>query len=202
MTELLLVRHAPTSWNEAGQLMGRADPPLSPAGRRTLAGWRLPEAFAGAPIRTSPLRRARQTAAAFGPAAVEPRLVEMDWGAWEGRRLAELRRADPHGLAAVEAAGLDLRPPGGERPRDVAARLAELFAELADPRAAGAERVVLVTHKGVLRAALVLATGWDYRTPPPLRLAAGDALRLGLDPAGRPTAAVAAVPLAASAGAG
>jgi probable phosphoglycerate mutase len=190
MTALLLVRHAPTAWNAEGRLMGRADPPLSPAGRAALAAWRLPAAFATAPILASPLRRARETAAAFGPATVEPRLIEMNWGAWEGRRLAELRRSDPAGAAAIEAMGLDLEPPGGERPRDVAHRLADLFAELA-----GTERRVLVTHKGVLRAALALATGWDYRTKPPLRLGAGDALRLDLEPQGEPAPAVAAVPL-------
>jgi len=190
MTALLLVRHAPTAWNAEGRLMGRADPPLSGEGRAALAAWRLPAAFATAPILASPLRRARETAAAFGPATVEPRLIEMDWGAWEGRRLADLRQSDPAGTAAIEAMGLDLEPPGGERPRDVAWRLAALFTDLA-----GTERRVLVTHKGVQRAALALATGWDYRTKPPLPLRAGDALRLDLDPQGRPAPTVAAVPL-------
>jgi probable phosphoglycerate mutase len=190
MTALLLVRHAPTVWNAEGRLMGRADPPLSARGRAVLATWRLPAAFAGAPVLTSPLRRARQTAAAFGEAAVEPRLIEMDWGAWEGRRLAELRRADPQGTAAVEALGPDLRPPGGERPRDVARRLTGLFADLA-----GGGRRVLVTHKGVLRGALALATGWDYRTQPPLRLRDGVALHLALDARGTPVPDVAAISL-------
>jgi probable phosphoglycerate mutase len=191
VTALLLVRHAPTAWNAEARLMGRADPPLSATGRAVLARWRLPAAFAGAPLLASPLRRARQTAAAFGDATVEPRLIEMDWGAWEGRRLAELRRADPEGTAAIEAMGLDLQPPGGERPRDVARRLADLFADLA-----GTERRVLVTHKGVLRAALALATGWDYRADPPLALREGTALRLELDARGEPRATVTAVSLA------
>jgi probable phosphoglycerate mutase len=190
MTALLLVRHAPTPWNEAGRLQGRADPPLSAAGRDALASWRLPIAFIGAPLRSSPLRRARETAAAFGDAVPEPRLIEMDWGAWEGCRLVDLRRRDPAAMAALEVRGLDLRPPGGERPRDVLARLAELFAELAS-----IERCVLVTHKGVQRAAMALATGWDYRAPPPLRLRTDDALRLRLDARGRPQPAIAAVPL-------
>jgi probable phosphoglycerate mutase len=170
--------------------MGRADPPLSSAGRAALAAWRLPSEFDGAPLRASPLRRARETAAAFGRATIEPRLIEMDWGAWEGRRLADLRWTDPAGTAAIEAMGRDLRPPGGERPRDVARRLADLFADLA-----GTEPHVLVTHKGVLRAALALATGWDYRARPPLRLRDGTALRLELDARGVPASAVAAVAL-------
>jgi probable phosphoglycerate mutase len=49
----------------------------------------------------------------------------------------------------------------------VCARLQALLGELAaDPRP-----VVAVCHKGVMRAALVLATGWDMRGRAPLRLA-------------------------------
>jgi len=191
MTALLLLRHAPTAWNAGGRLMGRADPPLSAAGRAALASWRLPTAFEGAPLLASPLRRARETADAFGPAAVEPRLVEMDWGAWEGWTLAELRAADPAGVAAIEARGLDLCAPGGERPRDVVARLAALFADLA-----GAGPRVLVTHKGVIRAAMALATGWDYLSALPVRLRAGEALRATLDRAGNPLPDVEAIPIA------
>jgi len=190
MTAVLLVRHAPTAWNAEGRLQGRADPPLSAAGRRALAGWRMPDEFAGAPLLTSPLERARATAGAFGAAKVEPRLIEMDWGAWEGRRLAELREANPEGVARIEALGLDLRPPGGERPRDVQERLRALFSDLVHGR-----HWVLVTHKTVQRAALALATGWDYRAEPPLTLRTGGALRLQLDAAGMPRTEVAAVSL-------
>ncbi len=181
MTAVLMLRHAATAWSAVGRLQGRTEVPLSAEGRAELARWRLPGDFAEALLLTSPLVRATATAAHFGSARVEPRLVEMDWGAWEGRRLVELRAADPAGLAALEALGLDLRPPGGERPRDVRERLAGLLGELA-----GAERAVLVTHKGVLRAALSLATGWDFQGRPPLKLRAGRAWLLRLDGRGRP----------------
>src|SRR3546814_10532072 len=58
-------------------------------------------------------------------------LVETDWGAWEGRTLAELRADLGAGMAANEARGLDFRPPGGESPRDVQDRMRPLLAELA-----------------------------------------------------------------------
>jgi broad specificity phosphatase PhoE len=105
----------------------------------------------------------------------------MAWGRFEGRRLADLRREDPDGMAANEALGLDFRPPCGESPREVAGRLAGLARSLAG----GIGPVVAVTHKGVLRAALVLATGWDLRTRPPLGLERGDALALAVDGGGR-----------------
>ena len=65
----------------------------------------------------------------------------------------------------LEGAGLDFRPPGGESPRLVAERLAACLRDLA---ATGRDHV-LVTHKGVLRASLVLALGWDMLGKPPVR---------------------------------
>ncbi len=112
---------------------------------------------------------------------VEPRLIEMDWGAFEGRRARELRAEAPGALAANEALGLDFRPPGGESPREVGNRLQTLVAELvADPTP-----VVAVCHKGVIRAALALATGWDMRRRPPLHLTRDQALALYGHPDGR-----------------
>lgn len=160
-----LLRHAATAWNEAGRMQGRADPPLSPAGRAALAGRCLPAELDGAQWYVSPARRAQQTAALLGAAAVETvdALVEMDWGAWEGETLAALRR-DP-GFAAHEALGLDFQPPGGESPRAVQRRIAAWLAGLA-----GAAPVVAVTHKGVIRAVLGLAYGWDMTGKPPAKL--------------------------------
>lgn len=180
---LCLVRHAATAWNLARRLQGRADPPLSAVGRAEAERWTLPAWTIGARAWTSPLRRAVETARLLGRADAVPlpSLVEMDWGAFEGRTLAELRAADPAGLAALEARGLDLQPPGGESPRAVVERLAGLLRDLAGR---GGDHL-LVTHKGVMRAALVLATGWDLRGPAPMRLEGPVALLLDLDEQGR-----------------
>jgi probable phosphoglycerate mutase len=89
----------------------------------------------------------------------------------------------PEAMVANEALGLDFRPPGGESPREVRARLESLFADLTD------ELVVCVTHKGVIRAALSLATGWDMLAKPPLRLADHEALILKRDESDRPALA-------------
>jgi broad specificity phosphatase PhoE len=173
-----LIRHGRTAWNEQGRMQGRADLPLSPAGRAEVLGWHLPQAWARARWLSSPLRRAVETAALLTdrPVDIEPRLIEMDWGAFEARTLAELRAAAPAAMAANEARGLDFRPERGESPREVRTRLAALLADLAaDPKPSD---VVCVTHKGVIRAALSLATGWDMTGKPPLRLAEDTALIL------------------------
>jgi broad specificity phosphatase PhoE len=181
--KFVLIRHGRTAWNEQGRMQGRADLPLSPAGRAEVLGWQLPAAWADARWLSSPLRRATETAALLTdrPVAVEPRLIEMDWGAFEGRTLAELRAEAPEAMAANEARGLDFRPAGGESPREVRTRLESLFADLgADP--ADDAIAVCVTHRGVLRAALSLATGWDMLAKPPLRLADDAALVLNRQP--------------------
>ena len=169
MTQLAFIRHAATAWTEHGRLQGRADVPLSPRGRAAASRRRLPATLAGANWASSPLIRARDTARLMGAShiKVEPRLTEMDWGRWEGRRLASLRGELGAAMIENEARGLDFRPDGGESPRDVQVRLVPWLAETA----AGNEDWVAVTHKGVIRAMLALATGWDMTGKPPARLA-------------------------------
>ncbi|MCP5150809.1 MAG: histidine phosphatase family protein [Chromatiales bacterium] len=166
--ELLLLRHGPTAWNRAGRLQGRHDEPLDAPARAALAGRRLPARFASWPVYTSPLRRARETAAALGAeAVVDPLLVEMDMGAFEGlTRDAIVARWGAAWFAALEARGPAFRPPGGECPLDLQARL-RAFARARRDQDPG---VVAVTHKGVIRAALALAAGWDLTGRAPVRL--------------------------------
>jgi broad specificity phosphatase PhoE len=170
MTRLLALRHAPTDWNESGRLQGHADRPLSPAGRAAASSWRLPPVAADWPVVCSPLKRAHQTAVLMRlRSTVEPALIEMDWGAWEGQSPKDLRAAGDAAFAAAEAAGLDLQPPQGESPRSVARRLAAWLERL--PRDS-----VAITHKGVLRALVHLATGWAFAGKIPVKAPAGTAL--------------------------
>jgi broad specificity phosphatase PhoE len=167
-TDLVLLRHGPTDWNEAGRIQGRSDRPLSEAGRARVRDWRIPPAFQGYHWVTSPLRRARETAALLGHEDAEfaPELIEADWGAWEGQRLGELRARLGATMAAMERRGLDFRPPGGESPRDLQGRLAPWLARVAD----GGGPCIAVTHKGVIRALYALAAGWDLHGQPPQKL--------------------------------
>ena len=149
---ICLIRHGTTAWNAAGRIQGRRDVPLSDAGRAQVRGWRLPEGFAQAACMASPLRRALETAALLGfdQPAIDSRLAEMDWGEFEGRTLTELRAELGPAMRELEDSGLDFRPPGGESPREVAGRLGACLRSLA-----GTGRdMVLVAHKGILRASL------------------------------------------------
>jgi len=180
---LIVLRHGATVWNRERRIQGRADLPLSPEGRAAVAAWSLPEAWRALPCFVSPAARARQTAAVSGFAApvVVPELIEMDWGAFEGRTLTDLRAELGADMAANEALGLDFRPSGGESPRDVMERLQPWLPRLAGRPGAA----VVVTHKGVRRALLARATGWDMRGPPPVELRDHEALCLDIDESAR-----------------
>lgn len=165
MTLLALFRHAETAWSVQGRIQGRADIPLSDAGRLALRQRGLLPECVGMTVVTSPLSRCVETAALLGaPRALrEPRLAEMRWGAWEGRMLADLRRDYGDAMAQNEARGLDFRPEQGESPREVLGRVSEWLAELTGPTLA-------ITHRGVIRVIFSLASGWDMRGKSPAKL--------------------------------
>ena len=167
MTTLALLRHAPTEWNAARRLQGRADRPLSAASRSELQRRRLPQLVAGFRTLSSPLTRCLETASLLRLIPeVDPRLTEMDWGAYEGHTLAELQQTFGFDLMANEARGLDFRPPDGESPRDVQHRVDPLLAELAT----AGRPTLAVTHRGVIRAVYARAVGWDMKGEPPHEL--------------------------------
>lgn len=181
---ILFIRHASTPWNESGRLQGHADVALSAQGRARLVGHRVPDEFEPGCWFSSPALRARQSALLLGAAQarVEPALLEMDWGHWEGERLKDLRLRLGRALRDNEDRGLDFRPEGGESPREVKGRLAAWLERLWQARPS--RPVVAVTHKGVIRAALALATAWDMRADFPHRLDWRAAQRFELGSAG------------------
>jgi probable phosphoglycerate mutase len=184
MIEVVFIRHGPTEWNAAGRVQGRTDIPLSAAGRARVGHWRLPNTFRAYGWVSSPLRRAKETADLLGAIglAFEPRLAEMSWGAWEGETLDSLRI--DHGAALIdnESCGLDFRPPGGESPREVGARVQAWLKECAQH----SRPTIAVTHKGVLRATLALATGWDMTGKAPAALDWESCHVFAVDPSGQP----------------
>lgn len=163
MTPLALLRHADTAWSVEGRIQGRADVPLVPA-----APIPLPPACRRMRVVTSPLARCIQTAQLLGvsDAAREPRLIEMDWGDWEGHSLSELRERLGEAMRDNEARGLDFRPVNGESPREVGIRARSWLRDIAREGVP----TLAVTHRGVIRAILAEASGWDMRGRPPARL--------------------------------
>ena len=190
---IAFLRHGPTDWNEEGRIQGRIDMPLSAAGRAKMAGLLPPAGFERVRAFTSPLSRARETAALLGfpDAAPDARLSEHNWGDWEGLTRNEILARD--GADCFERAGTaaDFTPKGGESTRDLLARVASFIADAAkDERDA-----VAIAHRGVLRSAYTLATGWDMLLPMPAKLDLSGALILDVGRNGTPRIAEMNVPL-------
>lgn len=187
MSSLFLLRHGPTEWTAARRLQGRSDISLSAAGRGVVESWQLPERAAHGDWISSPLGRAMETAAILrhryrqtADLLIEPRLVEMSFGEWEGQTLAGLRAIHGMAMAEWEGRGLDFRAPGGESPRDVQHRLQPWLERLATDD----KDILAITHKGVMRALYALASGWDMRGKAPHRLLDNAAHEFELDRAG------------------
>lgn len=195
-----LLRHGSTAWNDEGRMQGRRDIPLSARGRAEVLTWRTPATPVGMPPAempwwSSPLSRAVETAEILSGAAPrrETALTEMDWGEWEGCDLRTLRERHGEAFARNEAAGLDFRPPGGESPREVRDRVVPFLAA----SAAAHEALIAVSHKGVLRAVLSAATGWDMTGKAPLRLRRDAIHWFAVDSGGRAEVIECNLPLAA-----
>ncbi len=165
--EILLVRHGETEWSRSGRHTGRTDVSLTEAGR--VQARRLAGRLAGRPyarVLTSPLGRARETCVLAGlesGAEVRTELVEWDYGDYEGRTTAHIRRERPGWTVWRDGC------PGGETADEVGSRLESLMVEL---RASDGD-VAIFAHGHVLR---ILAARW-IELPPSggARLALGTA---------------------------
>jgi len=153
-TRLYLVRHAAPAV-EAGRCYGALDVGLSDRGREQAR--LLSEALGAAPLAavyTSPLERARQTAAEIAiPHGLVPRrrsgLAEIDFGELEGRPYDEIAATHPDTYAVWMSLPTEVEFPGGERFADFADRVRKSVRNVR--LAHESEEVALVTHGGPIR---------------------------------------------------
>jgi broad specificity phosphatase PhoE len=160
-TRLLLVSHASTAAQRAGRFP--VDDPLDTRGLAEAQAARTRLAIADdAAAFVSPAVCARDTAAALGlTASVDAGLADLNYGIWQGRRLAELAAEAPQDLAAWTL-DPDAAPHGGESFSQLVKRVGEWLDALngATDRASNRPRnVIAVTHAPVLRAAIVYVLG-------------------------------------------
>lgn len=152
MTDLYLVRHGETEWNRQRRIQGLTDIPLNATGREQarLTGMLLTRRPITRVV-ASPLSRARETAEIIATqlGLADPELrdafVERDYGAAEGLDFHEIDVRYPPGVEV----------PGRESREDVAARVIPALQALAAERPG--EAIVVVSHGGAIRAALLTA---------------------------------------------
>ena len=149
--QILLIRHCEVPGEYRGRYIGSTDVPLSEAGRaaaRNLAPQLA--SFAPETVVSSPLRRAVETAELAAPGReirFDPRLTEIDFGAWEALTFAEIeQRAAPEELRCWSESPGEMRFPGGESFPAFRRRVDAAFAELLAGTAG--EIVAVVTHGG------------------------------------------------------
>jgi broad specificity phosphatase PhoE len=148
---LVLLRHGETEWSRSGQHTGLTDVPLTPRGEelaREAATLLRGRTFAA--VLTSPLVRARRTAelAGLAGAETEPRLVEWDYGGFEGLTTPEIRARVGYAWT-VFANGVVPGDTPGETVQDVAGRVRGVIDRVLPLLAEG--DVALVGHGHALR---------------------------------------------------
>ncbi len=161
MIRLILVRHGETAWNAEHRFQGQTDVPLNENGRRQASSLasRLADEEIHA-IYSSDLRRAWETATAINTQHgvtmhSEPRLREIDFGAWEGLTYDEIQEHYADVWDAWLTDPMNVAVPDGELLVKVVTRIQSLLDELT----LGHEEqtVLLVGHGGSLQALLRLA---------------------------------------------
>lgn len=152
---LVLVRHGQSELNAAGCLAGRLDTPLTALGAAQAVRLGAAVNALGRPVRviSSPLRRARDTAAAIGgPVVVDDRWVELDYGPYDGMPLRDV----PAELWESWRRDVTWVPPGGE---SLVALGARVRAACDEARADAENMTVVVTHVSPIKAAVAWALG-------------------------------------------
>ncbi len=178
--EIFFLRHGETLWNREKRVQGS-----TPHVDLTEFGVKLAEltreGFAAKGIRfdkafTSPLRRALHTAEIVMqgqscPLVVEPRLREMGFGPYEGTIIADGFFVDANIRACFREPQRYAPPPGAESFAAVEARLVDFMEGELRPLEGSCERVLVVSHGGMMRTVLrhllktPLSEYWNGRQP-------------------------------------
>ncbi|MBK7721669.1 MAG: histidine phosphatase family protein [Austwickia sp.] len=165
---IIVLRHGVTEHNRGGVWQGHLDTALSEAGLEQARAAAADLAALGVDVVvSSDLARAADTARVVAqacdlPVRLDPRLREVNVGAWQGLSAAQVEEAYP-GIQAAIMAGDDLpRGVHGETLAQVAQRATAAALEVADGLDAGGV-AVLVTHGVACRALVGGMLGWDQR---------------------------------------
>ncbi len=161
---IVLARHGRTQWNVDGRYQGRSDPALCRTGM--MDSVQLADQLSRAGVRsifTSPLSRARQTAEIvadrlrIGPIENDPRLAEIHFGDWEGNTQTQVRQRWPELLRLWKTNPGAVRFPGGETLEEARKRLLGFFRDIGTLGPPDAAPVLVVTHAGLIRLAILAA---------------------------------------------
>ena len=156
---LILLRHGRTAANEAGLLQGRLNQDLDDRGRRQAeAAARHLSGIEGGidAVISSPLKRAQQTAAAFGlPVEIDERWIELSYGMYEGVPHADV----PSEVWQSWRNDFSYVPEGGESLATLDQRVRGACNELVER--ASTQNVLVVSHVSPMKSSVAWALGVD-----------------------------------------
>jgi probable phosphoglycerate mutase len=162
-TRLLLLRHGQTELSVQRRYSGRGNPQLTVLGREQAVRAAKYLAAKGdiTAVVTSPLGRARETAEAAAqelgvPVQVLDRLIETDFGTWEGLTFSEAAQQDPD-LHARWLGDPSVPAPGGESFDRVRERVEAVRRDLV--ALYPGQNIVVVSHVTPIKTMLQLALG-------------------------------------------
>ena len=170
MLELLLIRHGETDWNRELRFQGQVDVPLNATGHEQAR--RLGARLASESVHrlySSDLVRTVQTASPAAdrrlalPGVVDRALREQAFGLIDGMSVPDIQRDHPDIWTRWLDFDPDYAPPGGESQRQFHDRVMGVMARMAREHAG--ERLVIVTHGGVLDILYRVATGMALGGP-------------------------------------
>lgn len=165
MGKLVLVRHG-TPVGHEGRCVGHYDVELAASALDEVRRFAASAAEPPSLVVASDLTRAAESARALALAwraelRFDPRLREMSFGNWEGRRWEDIGATD---RAALDAWGADwtrVAPPNGESGVALEARVRAALSELLPLAASG---VAVVSHAGWIRIATTVLLGAPLET--------------------------------------
>ena len=168
-TEIILIRHGETEWNSEQRMQGHSDSDLSAVGRgqiEALGEWMKKVSFDH--IYSSDSLRARYTAEAITQYSghtlqFDQRIREKNLGVFEGLTSTEAKERHPEVYRLFKTAGANYVIDEGESTQQLLERALEFIEEirLRHPQ----ERVVMVTHGGVVRVLMKHALGLSIDAP-------------------------------------
>lgn len=168
--EITFVRHAESVANLTDRWQGQSNSPLSERGREQAAavGRRLQKEKFDL-VLVSDLDRTMETAAAIGHPIDEkvPEWREVSVGAWEGLRPREVEEKFPDQVKRLAEGCLETKIGGAESWSDLAIRADAAFARIV-ARAGENDRVLVVSHGGIISNFLAGVLGVRGRNPRPI----------------------------------
>lgn len=171
MVRYHMIRHAVTPWNLKKKLQGSTDIKLGTQGEKQAYCWAaILKHECYDIIISSPLKRARQTAAIVSEICgadvkIEPDIREQNFGRWEGLTLSRLRKQQPEQIRYQESLGWDFHPPEGESRKSVLKRGVTALSKTAEDFPG--KNILLVTHNSVIKALIYHLAGRRFTPDEP-----------------------------------